>query len=171
MPTIEMSSAFFNTASTGFLPRLMNQADVYFSTGGMIPAAQTYSTHLFKIMKGTMPSDFSTLTSGTASRSSDVLLTYSRSSAVNTFILDLTVNPIVCNTSFVNAIASGTATWFWNLAYNPQDSSNSIFVQFIGTVGLTGSGADLEMSDTNIISGSPYKVNNLKILFPTTWTY
>jgi hypothetical protein len=48
---------------------------------------------------------------------------------------------------------------------------NPAYQGMIGTVGLTGSGADLEIADVNIVSGNQYKIVDLKIQFPSVWTY
>jgi hypothetical protein len=41
--------------------------------------------------------------------------------------------------------------------------------QMIGTVGMTGSGADLEINNTTVVSGTVYRISNLRINFPTTF--
>ena len=168
MPTIELSNGFYSTPSnSGFIHRIVNYSDNTFPTQGLLPAATVSGVQWLYIMKGAVPTDFSTLTYN-SSRNADILISYSRTAG--TFIIpDVTANPMICNTTFVSASASGTATWFWSQSRN--NSANTINHQFIGTVGLIGSGADLEMSDTNIVSGNPYKVNNLKIQFPLSWTY
>jgi hypothetical protein len=60
------------------------------------------------------------------------------------------------------ATISGTATWFYGYG-------NAL--RFIGTVGLTGSGADLELDDVNIIQGKTYGISNLRFQVPTSFTY
>jgi len=62
------------------------------------------------------------------------------------------------------AIRNGEATWFYAVNYNFGG-------YFIGTVGVTGSGADLELDDVNIVQGKTYGINNLRIQIPTTFTY
>lgn len=62
------------------------------------------------------------------------------------------------------ATASGTATWFYGTNTNSSQ-------WFVGTVGLTGSGADLELDDVNIVQGKTYGINNLRIQMPTSFTY
>lgn len=67
--------------------------------------------------------------------------------------------------TFTSASASGTATWFWFGNYSsPTNLSGISFVT--GSVGKTGSGSDLEMADTSIISGSLYKSLGFKFHIP-----
>ena len=62
------------------------------------------------------------------------------------------------------ATASGNATWFYG--NNSSDGST-----FTGTVGETGSGADLELGNVNIVQGKTYGISNLRIQIPTSFTY
>ena len=124
------------------------------------------------LMKGVMPSDFSTLTSYSV-RSSDVLVTYD--SGTSDIIIPATKNPLVITTNLVTATASGTATWFWwavrqNNYPGVLTVTAPIVHQIIGNVGLVGSGSDLEIADVNIIAGFPYRIANLGFRFPATWT-
>jgi hypothetical protein len=41
--------------------------------------------------------------------------------------------------------------------------------QMFGTVGTIGSGADMEMTSTNIVSGNAYAITGFKIVIPTTF--
>ena len=63
------------------------------------------------------------------------------------------------------AWASGTATWFM---LGSQKSSAYYALLQAGTVGAIGSGADLEISDTNIVLGTTYKQPALNIVFPNS---
>lgn len=72
-------------------------------------------------------------------------------------------------TTFANASASGTATWFGIVNY--AAGSNAMVNLITGTVGVTGSGADMVISDTNIVSGLPYRVLQLRFEMSTIWTY
>ena len=137
------------------------------------------------ILKGTVPSDFSTLSVRT-SRDSDRLVTFMRehdqpaavdipANSINDFSPSVTsTNPSVISTIYKSATLSGVATWFWwqVIVGNGGGSwSTSMVHQIIGTVGLVGSGSDLEINDTNIILGEPYRVLNLRIQFPSSWAY
>lgn len=179
MATVEMSSDFHlgymvgNSYISGFCHRMMQTNEInnfsaayhgYF--GGWVNSSAA-STAFIRIMKGTIPTDFSGLTVA-SSRSTDVLLQVLASDTTY-YNITSNINPIVINTNLKAAIASGIATWFWVGCY--YNSNNIILNQFLGNVGVTGSGADLEIADTNIISGNQYKVVNLRIDFPRIWTY
>jgi hypothetical protein len=87
-----------------------------------------------------------------------------------------TVNPIVITTTYVTASASGTATWFWWLTTpltNVNTFNNAVqpYNQIIGTVGVTGSGADLEFVSNTITAGEQYRIFNLRLLLPEAWSF
>jgi hypothetical protein len=42
---------------------------------------------------------------------------------------------------------------------------------FIGSIGVVGSGADLEMANTSVVGGQNYRINGLKIQIPSVWSY
>ena len=67
------------------------------------------------------------------------------------------------------ASASGVATWFW-LGRNAglTDMTNLAFI--IGTVGPTGSNADLEIPSTSIVSGEQYKSVGVYLFLPFKFT-
>lgn len=68
--------------------------------------------------------------------------------------------------SFVAASASGPATWFWFGNYaTPTDLTGKSFVT--GTVGITGSGSDLEIASTAIEANELYKSMGFKFYIPT----
>jgi hypothetical protein len=126
-------------------------------------------------MKGTVPTDFSTLTTYDV-RSTDILVEWKEIASSNESIARheiypyvlRTTNPIVIGTASVSAVASGTATWFWGLAFL---TNANIYQQFIGTIGTLGSGSDLEISNTSIVGGNQYRINNLRWQLPTSYTY
>ena len=132
------------------------------------------------IMQGSVPTDFSTLTS-VNSRLSDILIRYTVSysglpSMGDFATSQFNVNPLNVSTQYRAATASGTATWFWWFAVpttggGSSSDSSPLFHQIIGTVGPPLSGADLEIPTTSIVSGEQYRIMNLRIQFPTTWTY
>jgi hypothetical protein len=133
------------------------------------------------IYKGTVPADFSTLTSFNA-KISDLLITFdatsfTSSTGINQFTgSQNNVNPMVISTTYVNATASGTATWFWWFTSsaggsNTWNNTAAPINQIIGTIGITGSGADLTLPSVNIVSGSPYRIFNYRLQIPTEWTF
>lgn len=83
-----------------------------------------------------------------------------------------TANPVVINSEYVPADASGVATWFLLFGLNQSGGSftNSIVPFIMGTVGVVGSGSDLEIPDNSIISGQAYRIIDLRLQFPTSWT-
>jgi hypothetical protein len=122
-------------------------------------------------MKGTVPTSFSTLTAYN-SRSSDVLVSFvSNYSTANDFSgCSIIGQDFQLTTKTKSATASGTATWFW--WFSIDSFSNAISNQgVLGTVGLVGSGADLEIPSVDIVAGNPYRISNVVWRFPTTLTY
>lgn len=120
------------------------------------------------IYKGVVPTDFTGLTLP-SSRSADMLVQFPVSSNIFDLTTIVTTNPVIINTAFVLAAAAGTATWFrW---YTVYAAGPAIVQQIIGTVGATGSGADLEIPTTSIVSGRAYRIQNLRIQFPSSWSY
>lgn len=130
-----------------------------------------------RIMQGSMPSDFSNLTNGNTSKSSDILLTFNRYDGYTSdeYIISPSATSVAggatmsMSTHQVTAAMSGTATWFWMLNY--IISSGTIMNQMFGSVSATGDGGDLEMTDINIVSGNTYMVTRLKLFYPSTIVY
>lgn len=185
MATIEFSSGFMS----GLPQRIIRLGAYSPNTGdpnksGLLscPPDFGYSafdmTFLF-LMKNDKPADFSTLTTYSA-RSSDVLATFQTGGVMDALDFSLSqtnVNPAIITTKYKAATQAGTATWFWwavlntptNVAY-PTASATPTH-QIMGTVGTLGSGSDLEIVDTNVTVGQPVRVINLRIRFPSTFTY
>lgn len=145
------------------------------------PSANRSITQLM-IMKGAVPADFSTLVDFT-SRSADALITFSTSaSGQNNFDIIPNDNSTtylygldtMISTNYVAATAAGVATWFWMVSRQSTSSSavtNVLYHQVFGTVGLPGSGADLEITNLETKVGKLYKVSGLRLSIPTTYTY
>lgn len=70
----------------------------------------------------------------------------------------------ICPT-FTAATGSGPATWFWFGNYSSPTNLTGISFA-TGSIGLTGSGNDLEMADVNIESGGLYKSLGFKFYIP-----
>lgn len=180
MASIELSAGWMTPMPT----RILRNTDTGIAgstaaaVAGLLPGAspgtgQTGS-EMF-LMKGTIPST-PTLANVNA-RLSDVLVRFRHSGGLewNTYSI-VSSNPVSLTSQFVTAGASGTASWFWWVVVaamnsSPGDDGQALTHQVIGTVGLTGSGADLEMVSTAITAGEIYRIANLKILFPSIWTY
>jgi len=134
------------------------------------------------IMKGTVPTDFSTLVSYN-SQSSNVLVVFDSSpitgGGINNFIgTQSAVNPMVITTVYVNAIAAGTATWFWWFTSQASGAGIGSWInsdlpanQIVGTVGITGSGADLTIPSTTVSIGTPLRIVNYRLQIPSEWTF
>jgi len=187
MATLEMSSAF----ASGYVNRMhtlgtiisgsitattANQAIISASQTGLLTSGAgqfNWSNTYFYIMKGAVPADFSTLTNFNA-RSADVLITYATANlAAGDFLpSNPNINPSLIQTNYVNAAATGTATWFWWTQRAGTMLGTDFFIlQVIGTVGTVGSGADLEIPSTSIVAANAYRVSNIRLNWPTTWTY
>lgn len=178
MATIDMSPAF----GTAYATRMVGYpTGIIGTTPATRPLFNGYTGDNFapntggiKIMKGIVPTDFSTLLLSTT-RASDVLvnfLTGFYDASIPGIRDNLTPsstasNPIIISTNYISATSSGLGTWFWV----QQFDSTNLLQQIIGTVGTVGSGADLEIPDTNIVSGNAYRILNLRLQFPTTWTF
>jgi hypothetical protein len=59
----------------------------------------------------------------------------------------------------VNAVASGTATWF------RATSEGGVFI-FDGSVSVTGGGGDLQLESTALLSGQPVDITVGTVTFP-----
>lgn len=201
MPTIAMSDDFFRGAAGGFVSRIMNfnnaTTTLSPSTDARAIAANTgllagsnwqngpRGTAQLYIMKGTVPTTFNGLTSFTL-RSADILVPFSTSfsnfSNSGSTPLDfapstagVNTHPVTLNTNYVYATASGTATWFWWIVRDMFSGStsigNTLCNQIIGSIGLPNSGADLEIPSVSIAQGQAYRVRNLILSFPQSWTW
>ena len=172
MARIELSQAF----SIQLITRMLGHVQ-FASTNGMVinatsllnPRNQNGSNDpgaAIRIMKGVKPTDLSTLT-GPTSRASDVLLSFKTTlNATGDFTPTVNwVNPVIVNTNYVAADASGAATWFWWIV---ADATTTVH-QIVGSVGLIGSGADIEIPDVNLVTGNTYRILNLKLGIPTAW--
>jgi hypothetical protein len=133
--------------------------------GGISPIYTEYGT--IQLMKGSVPTDFSGLTSPT-SRSSDILAAWSTGTGTWTYSNPVTNGDGIAriDSPYVTASSSGIASWFW--WYN-VDRFDRILIQLAGTVGT--SGTDMVMGDTTIIAGANYRFLNLKFDIPTEYTY
>lgn len=188
LPTIEMSAGFAaglparvimlgdqsssgqNDARAVALAGLLTSSYWGFGTGG--------SVGYLYLMQGAVPVSFPATLSD---RAADILVGFaSYTSAVpsggNFITTNQSVNPAVISTEYKAASASGTCTWFWwvvNTASSGGVPNTSLppTQQIIGTVGATGSGSDLEIPSVTITAGEQYRVLNLRLQFPTSWTY
>jgi len=142
------------------------------SGGGGGGAANYNYTSWIGIYQGAVPTDFTGLTTQ-QSRNADRLIFLQNNGSTTFWQTSVfTTNPVVINSTYVTATVSGTATWFRLLVGNSSIAGGTLVVyQIIGTVGATGSGADLEIPSTAIVSGRAYRIQNLRIQFPSSWSY
>jgi hypothetical protein len=193
MATIEMSPTFI----TGYTERMvaLNQTSYYsypvwatpksgytalngaawsglLSNGGQADGNNGWFTQTtLNLMKGTKPTDFTSIPTW-ESRSTDIVTSFSPA----TMTVVYSENLATMSTAYVNAATSGTVTWFWLISrtfslYDGLPADYPLVHQTMGTVGLPGTSSDLELQDVNLVAGQPYRVLNLGLRFPTSWTF
>lgn len=69
------------------------------------------------------------------------------------------------------AIASGTASWFCLCGGGAPSTAFTSVRAVVGTVGAAGSGADLEVASTTVVSGSQYLSAGFYLNVPVNWTF
>lgn len=172
---------------TQMTPRIMNLSSespnmVSPSRHGLLNAANnpTAGVHAarFYLMKGTVPTSFTELPNLNA-RIADALCLFSSGASGQHGDFAGTqenANPVTVSTIYKAAIASGEVTWFWwtvvpNLVSGLPNLAATLAHNAYGSVGLIGSGSDLEMPSTTLVAGQSYRVRNLRLLFPASWEY
>lgn len=122
------------------------------------------------LFSGAMPAQPRLMTSAMMANS---LIFWKTSSECSTFSNQGSY--IQVTTLLKSAYATGTATWFaWCYYWDnvtPPSTGGTIIQRIIGTVGTIGSGADLEISSTSIVTGGQYRIYNLRIALPSSYTY
>ena len=169
MATIQLSTAVKNLLATNIW-NTAEQRQIVFALAAMPMLAYDSNSGVnawagIYIMKGTVPSTFVGM-EYLASRSADILVGFTVQQAFNSS--SFVNNVYTMNTSLRQASGTGTATWFWIV--QGDRSFDALTQQVIGTVGTLGSGADLEIQTTSIVTGSPYRVSNLVFVMPDSWT-
>lgn len=170
MPTIEFSS----TAITWTMGHLYYLEGVTTYGGDNVSSAyytsllngSGLSTNRISIYKGTRPTVRPTLIT---EFSANLLLTWDPASFNYTTTVSGTTHTLQMSSSFTNASASGIASWFAIINY--YSSNNGIYGFVTGSVGTTGSGADLIISDTNVVAGNQYRVSNFALTQSSVFTY
>lgn len=117
-----------------------------------------------KLMSGTVPSDFTGLTSA-GSMNSNVLVEFTSLTKSTAGGSSYDFN--LYTTGYSTALSSGTATWLWG--YELDTDNSTILNQFIATVGT--SGTDVILGNTAIISGAKYRLQDIRFEFPEDYTY
>jgi hypothetical protein len=135
---------------------------------------------LVRIMSGPRPTDIETLTNASILPAGTSVLWQLGTNNVNTDWAptgSLAYNdPTSISSVFTLVGATGVASWFWILTtdggYNQQGGfvfGTSIYFNITGTVGLVGSGSDMEMLNTSLTAGQYLRILNLKIRMPTNF--
>lgn len=180
----------FNNSGRSVIPSTDTRA--YASQGGLLAGSSgvTGNSTVVQIyvMRGTVPTNFTSLIN-VSDRSADILVMFSTlqvngsvSASIQPTAADFLpsvagVNqPLVTvNTNYAFATAAGTATWFWWVVRPVPGGNtvigNTIANQIIGSIGVPGSGSDLELPSTSIVSGQAYRIRNLVVSFPQSWSW
>jgi hypothetical protein len=173
---VSLNGKIFSQANSGTSNNTSSQAALLMSTS----AAATPMGIIF-VMKGIVPTDFSTLTSISA-RSTDILVTYRNVATIgiNDFSSSqIGQNPVSITTLYESATQTGTATWLWWMSVTSvtpfatpyYNATATPFTQVIGTIGTSGSGADFIMASTSIVTGTQYRLVNLQVQLPNPWVF
>lgn len=133
------------------------------------------SVPTFYIFSGTKQNiDYCKINANSASlMSNNLLVKFDRNDLMSTTLTgNLLINFI---SIYKQATKSGQATWFC-FCRNHNNPTNTTTLTMgahciIGDIGAIGSGADLELPDTNIVLGQNYRIDNFKIHLPSSWTY
>jgi len=150
-------------ATITFSDEMHNQIQRGITYNESIAQEGTYSDDsMMRIMKGTVPTDFTGLQSLSA-RAEDVLIEWS----VDNNVFD---DADIVVTDYIAAVGTGTATWFWwGAVEETYGDPDAMSVQMIGTVDTQN--ADLVVGSTSIVEGKFYRVTGLKFLVPQSYTY
>jgi hypothetical protein len=192
MPTVELSPEYVKSMLPGLfrLSDGINRDSEYPSGSGLLNTGASIDNYVSDrhglgaiwLMKGSIPSSFTEITN-LNSRLSDVLCKFHTGAQAEDFSpTTVSNNPVNVSTVYKTAEATGTATWFWwhvsprltgNFSTYEEliDPTANLLHNIYGSVGLTLSGADLEMENVNIVAGQDYRISDLPLRFPTTWTY
>lgn len=176
MSVLIPSSTYFNAgtfSSNSATAFLLQISSTYSPTTIATATGTTQTAILLEIYSGTKPADFSAFTN-VSSVAANLLITFNCGAAT----ANGSVYEDLSTTSYLRyrvgkslgaatlATASGTASWFL-LRRNPSGTGDIVANGAImGTVGATGSGADMEIDTTSIVSGSSYRSNGFVINFP-----
>jgi len=137
----------------------------------------TYESLYLKLMSGTIPTDFSTLTSP-ADLIGQTLwkkqLTYGDIDKNYTTHGDQTLSSSfeINMNNYQSARLSGTVEWFWlyqTTLASGDDGSGSIHWQMLGSVGT--SGTDLILPTTSIVNSKSYRIRGLGFQLNQDYTY
>ena len=155
-------------STTGISADYRAMAGCILSYDGYVPSTSGASNSIVNLdatgfsltfFQGTIPTLTAMNTFLVSSRSSDALLQFS-SAATGAISKTAATKTIVINfgSNLGTILTPGTMTWF-NIGNTSTTVSNRC--QFFGTVGLTGSGADLILPKTTVATGDLWLCTNL----------
>ena len=166
------------TFSKGWLSQSYNRQTSSVTGYHFTKHGTEFSTYL-KLMSGTIPTDFTTLTMPTALGSQTLWRDNITYSVIDTPTIDhggVSLNDSfeINQTTYTAAQRTDTAQWFWLYQTNndgnyPDDGSGDIRWQMIGTVGTTGT--DLILPSASIVSGRNYRISGLGFKLSQDYTY
>lgn len=141
-----------------------------FGTGSNPNYEFDYSGSRLIIMQGSIATQ-SDISSNTAStfRTSDRLVEFV---TTNKWTQDPNNNSVILGEPIQGtASQSGTATWFWLVAYGAYSSASGTIVnQLVGTVSAAAGGGDLVVNSTSIVNGQTYTLGQIAFTLPATFT-
>lgn len=136
----------------------------------IITGSGTAGVSLLIIYKGTIAT-FPSFTDR-STRSADVLITFTLPTSQGFSDLGIVSDAyrllVGKHSSNQAAAASGTASWF--LLCRSGTTTLTDKGALLGSVGVVGSGTDLEISSTSIISGNNYQSAGFYVNMPQNWT-
>lgn len=163
MATIHFSQrvnqSLFNGNNTGQIVRSNNTPDIY-----TIAGVGTVAESVLEIYKGTVPT-FPTLTNA-STVAANLLISFplANPSSISTLAGSAIYQLLGKRLIDTAATAGGVATWF--LLRRTNTTALNTSGGMIGTVGLLGSGEDLEVPSTIIVQGQNYQSAG----FTLSWT-
>ena len=192
MATIELSAGFVSTGAvlTGLVGRIAHiggtpgtgttSTVASYSQSGLLFLGENYlySTSNISLYSGTVPTSW--IPTPYTTYESNLLVRWfpgNNSGSANQYStvlgsITVTNNILSISTVYKAATASGTATWLMISSHRGDYTAGSLNIplqQIICTVGT--SGTDVLVNDTSIVAGSYYRISNLQIQLPTSWTY
>lgn len=154
MTQMILSDLFLSDANYGVAVEILSFATPL-NQAATVPAALNSGTITVTFWKGAIPTNSEQNGFINTSRASDALLRFSGSNTISRSGKRLTCN--FGTSSFGTLLATGTITWF-NIG-NADSNVNRPLA--FGTVGLTGSGADLELPKVDVVTNDLWLCTNL----------
>jgi hypothetical protein len=155
----------------------------FFMAGYSNYGRESTNCAVVRVMSGPIPTNIETLTSAEPPPAGTTVLwqlgTNGDASQWAPTQNNWYTDPTSISSIFTPVSATGIANWFWistvqwglNRAFsgNPYFIYNPAVHNIIGTVGLVGSGSDMEMLNTSLVSGQFLRVLNLRFRIPVAF--